>query len=46
MQVVKFGGSSVANANNIEKVTSIIQNKIKDGNIIVVVIVYKRRKDK
>jgi bifunctional aspartokinase / homoserine dehydrogenase 1 len=37
MQVLKFGGSSVANANNIEKVASIISEKIQDEKMIVVV---------
>ena len=29
MQVLKFGGSSVANAENINKVTAIVKDKIK-----------------
>ena len=37
MQVLKFGGSSVANAANIKKVINIIQNKSRDHKIIVVV---------
>lgn len=37
MQVLKFGGTSVANAANISKVISIVQNKSKTGNTIVVV---------
>ncbi len=37
MQVLKFGGSSVATAENIEKVISIVQNKIKKDKTIVVV---------
>ena len=37
MQVLKFGGSSVANATNIKKVTGIISDKIKQDQIIVVV---------
>jgi aspartokinase/homoserine dehydrogenase 1 len=37
MQVLKFGGSSVANAENIEKVVSIIQHKSTEKKIIVVV---------
>jgi aspartokinase/homoserine dehydrogenase 1 len=37
MQVLKFGGSSVANANNIDKVASIILQKINADKIIVVV---------
>ncbi|WP_207496093.1 bifunctional aspartate kinase/homoserine dehydrogenase I [Aridibaculum aurantiacum] len=37
MQVLKFGGSSVANAQNIEKVISIIQQKVQAGKTIVVV---------
>ena len=31
MQVLKFGGSSVANAENINKVVEIIKNKKTDG---------------
>jgi aspartokinase/homoserine dehydrogenase 1 len=37
MQVLKFGGSSVANAENIEKVVSIIQKKSTEKKTIVVV---------
>ncbi|GEO09822.1 bifunctional aspartate kinase/homoserine dehydrogenase I [Segetibacter aerophilus] len=37
MQVLKFGGSSVANAENIEKVVSIIQHKSTEEKVIVVV---------
>ncbi len=37
MQVLKFGGSSVATAENIEKVVSIVQEKIKSDKTIVVV---------
>ncbi len=37
MQVLKFGGTSVANAENIDKVTAIIKRKIKEDKIIVVV---------
>jgi aspartokinase/homoserine dehydrogenase 1 len=37
MQVLKFGGSSVANAANINKVIEIIKEKIKTDKIIVVV---------
>ncbi|MCW3107371.1 MAG: aspartate kinase [Segetibacter sp.] len=37
MQVLKFGGSSVANAENIEKVVSIIQQKSTEGKTIVIV---------
>lgn len=37
MQVLKFGGSSVANAENIEKVVGIIQERAVAGNTIVVV---------
>lgn len=36
MQVLKFGGTSVANAENIDKVTAIIKRKIKEDKIIVV----------
>ena len=37
MQVLKFGGSSLANANNINKVVAIVQNSlIKNNNIIIV----------
>ena len=37
MNVLKFGGSSVASAQNIEKVLSIIQNASKDHTLFVVV---------
>ena len=37
MQVIKFGGSSVANAENIKKVIAIIQDKIKTEKTIAVV---------
>lgn len=37
MQVLKFGGSSVANAENINKVVEIIKNKKADGKTVVVV---------
>ncbi|MEO7045308.1 MAG: bifunctional aspartate kinase/homoserine dehydrogenase I [Ferruginibacter sp.] len=37
MQVLKFGGSSVANAENIKKVLAIIQQKNKSSKLIVVV---------
>ncbi|MFI5157009.1 MAG: bifunctional aspartate kinase/homoserine dehydrogenase I [Chitinophagales bacterium] len=37
MQVLKFGGSSVADAENIGKVTAIIQSKISAGKTFVVV---------
>lgn len=37
MQVLKFGGSSVANAGNIKKVIDIIEQKIKKDTTIVVV---------
>ncbi|MDQ6813914.1 MAG: bifunctional aspartate kinase/homoserine dehydrogenase I [Bacteroidota bacterium] len=37
MQVLKFGGSSVANAENIEKVVSIVKQKSTEGKTIVVV---------
>ncbi|HEV2830516.1 MAG TPA: aspartate kinase, partial [Hanamia sp.] len=38
MQVLKFGGSSVANANNINKVISILQNAVKNDAQVVVVL--------
>src|SRR5258708_192478 len=37
MQVIKFGGSSVANAENIDKVAGIIKDKIKKDRTVVVV---------
>src|ERR1700749_4295556 len=37
MQVLKFGGSSVANAENINKVVSIVKDKLKNGKTVVVV---------
>ncbi|MEO6681383.1 MAG: bifunctional aspartate kinase/homoserine dehydrogenase I [Ginsengibacter sp.] len=38
MQVLKFGGSSVANPENINKVISIIQKASQDGDKVVVVL--------
>jgi aspartokinase/homoserine dehydrogenase 1 len=38
MQVLKFGGSSVANANNINKVVSILQNAAKNDAQVIVVL--------
>ena len=37
MQVLKFGGTSVANATNINKVIDIVKNALKNGDAIVVV---------
>jgi bifunctional aspartokinase / homoserine dehydrogenase 1 len=37
MQVLKFGGTSVANAENINKVTAIIKRKLHQDKIVVVV---------
>ncbi|MGQ0739881.1 MAG: bifunctional aspartate kinase/homoserine dehydrogenase I [Bacteroidota bacterium] len=37
MQVLKFGGTSVANAENISRVVSIVKEKIKTGKTVVVV---------
>ena len=37
MQVLKFGGTSVANAENIQKVSAIVQQAIKKDNAVVVV---------
>src|SRR6185369_13748725 len=37
MQVMKFGGTSVANAENICKVTAIVKNAVKKGRTVVVV---------
>lgn len=37
MQVLKFGGTSVASAENISKVVSIVKDKVKSGKTIVVV---------
>ena len=37
MQVLKFGGTSVANATNINKVIDIVKNALKKGDAIVVV---------
>lgn len=39
MQVLKFGGSSVASAENINKVVGIIKNKKADTKTVVVVSV-------
>jgi aspartokinase/homoserine dehydrogenase 1 len=37
MKVLKFGGTSVATADNIEKVTGIIKDKLDDAGLIVVI---------
>ena len=37
MQVLKFGGSSVANATNINKVVTIVEEAVKKDHTIVVV---------
>lgn len=37
MQVLKFGGTSVANAENINKVTAIVKNAVKKDKTIVIV---------
>src|SRR5687767_9608673 len=37
MEVIKFGGSSVANAQNIEKVVGIVEQKAKESQVILVV---------
>ncbi|HLX90784.1 MAG TPA: bifunctional aspartate kinase/homoserine dehydrogenase I [Puia sp.] len=37
MQVLKFGGTSVANADNIRKVAAIVREKVKEDRIIVIV---------
>ena len=37
MYVLKFGGSSVANAENINKIASILQSKLKEKKLVVVV---------
>ena len=37
MQVLKFGGTSVANAENINKVVAVIRQAIKKDNTVVVV---------
>jgi aspartokinase/homoserine dehydrogenase 1 len=38
MQVLKFGGSSVANAQNINRVIAIVQEAVKTGDKIVIVL--------
>src|SRR5450759_511412 len=38
MQVLKFGGSSVANAKNINSVVAIIQQAVKNDDKIVIVL--------
>ncbi|MDQ6891009.1 MAG: bifunctional aspartate kinase/homoserine dehydrogenase I, partial [Bacteroidota bacterium] len=38
MQVLKFGGSSVANAENINNVVSIVQQSLKKNNNIIIVL--------
>ena len=37
MRVLKFGGSSVANAENINKIVGILQNRLNNEKLIVVV---------
>ena len=37
MRVLKFGGSSVANAENINKIASILQSKLEEKKLVVVV---------
>jgi bifunctional aspartokinase / homoserine dehydrogenase 1 len=37
MQVLKFGGTSVANANNIRKIKNIVQSKYSGGRTVIVV---------
>jgi aspartokinase/homoserine dehydrogenase 1 len=37
MQVLKFGGTSVGNAENIERVIGIVKEKLKDERVIVIV---------
>jgi aspartokinase/homoserine dehydrogenase 1 len=37
MQVLKFGGTSVANADNINKVIAIVKEKVKEGRTTVIV---------
>ncbi|MBL7720374.1 MAG: bifunctional aspartate kinase/homoserine dehydrogenase I, partial [Chitinophagaceae bacterium] len=37
MQVLKFGGTSVANAENIKKVVAIVKETVKKGKTVVVV---------
>lgn len=46
MQVLKFGGTSVANAKNIKQVKEIIEQKIKNGKTIVVVSALSGTTDK
>ena len=38
MQVLKFGGTSVANAQNINRVISIVQEAIKTGDEIIIIL--------
>jgi bifunctional aspartokinase / homoserine dehydrogenase 1 len=37
MRVLKFGGTSVANAENIEKVIGIVKEKLNEGSLLVIV---------
>ncbi|HSN10244.1 MAG TPA: hypothetical protein VLS85_14485, partial [Hanamia sp.] len=37
MRVLKFGGSSVANAENINKIVSILEDRLKNEKLIIVV---------
>ena len=37
MRVLKFGGSSVANAENINKIVTILEDRLKNEKLIVVV---------
>ena len=41
MRVLKFGGTSVANAENIEKVIEIVKEKIEDEVLIVCVGIWR-----
>ncbi len=45
MKVLKFGGSSVANSQNIEKVISIVKNASKDSRVAVVVSAFGKTTD-
>jgi aspartokinase/homoserine dehydrogenase 1 len=45
MKVLKFGGSSVANSNNIKKVLNIVNNQSKDQKVAVVVSAFGKTTD-
>lgn len=45
MKILKFGGTSVANAQNIKLVLDIVQNKAKHDQLVVVVSAFSKVTD-